>query len=79
MEMAVSRLGLPKTRIAAIGDRLETDILGSRNAGVKSILILTGVTSRGDLKKSRTQPTWVIQDLPALMAVWKPRGKASGG
>jgi 4-nitrophenyl phosphatase len=79
LQMAACRLGLPKTRIAAIGDRLETDILGARNAGIKSILVLTGVTSAKDLKKSRIRPTWVVEGLPALLAVWKPRGRASGG
>jgi 4-nitrophenyl phosphatase len=79
MQMAVARLGLRKSRIAAVGDRLETDILGARNAGLKSILVLTGVTSRKDLKKSRIRPTWVVEGLPALRAAWEPRGKSRDG
>jgi 4-nitrophenyl phosphatase len=79
MQMAVARLGLPKSRIAAVGDRLETDILGATNAGLKSLLILTGVTSRKELRKSGIRPTWVIDDLPALQAVWTARGKHTVG
>ncbi len=79
MQMAVARLGLPKARVAAVGDRLETDILGATNAGLKSLLILTGVTSRKELGKSGIRPTWVIDDLPALQAVWTARGKHSVG
>ncbi|MGB7539106.1 MAG: HAD-IIA family hydrolase [Anaerolineales bacterium] len=79
MQMAVARLDMPKARIAAVGDRLETDILGAKNAGLKSILILTGVTSRKDLRKNGVRPTWVIDDLPALQAVWTARGRPSGG
>jgi 4-nitrophenyl phosphatase len=75
MQMAVARLGLPKARIAAVGDRLETDILGARNAGLKSILVLTGVTSRKMLRKNRVRPTWVIDGLPAIQAVWTARGR----
>ncbi len=79
MQMAVARLGLPKARIAAVGDRLETDILGAKNAGLKSILVLTGITDKKLLRKSRNRPTWVIDDLPALQAVWAAPGNKGGG
>ncbi len=74
MQMAAARLGLPKARIAAVGDRLETDILGAENAGIKSILVLTGITNRKMLRNARVRPTWVIDDLPSLQAVWTARG-----
>lgn len=74
LRMAVRRLGLPKARIAAVGDRLETDILGARNAGLNSILVLTGVTRRKDLRKSRIRPTWVVENLPALQEAWPEAG-----
>jgi len=77
LQMAVRKLGLPKSRIAAVGDRLETDILGAKNAGLKSILVLTGVTRRKDLKKRRIRPTWVVEDLPALQKAWLPAGMCS--
>jgi 4-nitrophenyl phosphatase len=79
MHMAVKRLDLPKTRIIAVGDRLETDILGARNAGLNSILVLTGVTRRKDLKKSRIRPTWVVEDLPTLLAAWIGESDRDGG
>jgi 4-nitrophenyl phosphatase len=73
-QMAVKKLGLSKARIAVVGDRLETDILGAKNAGLKSILVLTGVTRRTDLKKTRIHPTWVVEDLPALQRSWPQEG-----
>jgi 4-nitrophenyl phosphatase len=79
MRTAVKRLGLPKARIVTVGDRLETDILGARNAGLRSILVLTGVTRRRDLKNSRIRPTWVVKDLPALLAAWTGGPKRRGG
>jgi len=79
MAMAVKRLEVPKARIAAVGDRLETDILGARNAGLRSILVLTGVTGRKDLRKSRVRPTWVVEDLPELMRAWPEAGPAERG
>lgn len=50
----------------AIGDRLNTDILGAVNAGMRSILLLTGVSSREDIDDVDYAPTWVLDDLPAL-------------
>ncbi|MBN1440106.1 MAG: HAD-IIA family hydrolase [Anaerolineales bacterium] len=75
LRIAVRRLGLPKARIAVVGDRLETDILGAQNAGLKSILVLTGVTRRKELRNSRIRPTWTAADLPGLMAAWRGGGK----
>jgi 4-nitrophenyl phosphatase len=70
-QIAQEKLGLPKDSIASLGDRLETDILGANNAGITSILILTGVTSGKDLEGSSIQPTWVVPDLPSLQDVWQ--------
>lgn len=51
-----------------VGDRLETDILGGQNAGLRSALVLTGVTRREDLAHSDIQPDFVFDDIHALAA-----------
>ncbi|NJP05814.1 MAG: HAD-IIA family hydrolase [Chloroflexaceae bacterium] len=53
-----------------IGDRLETDIAGARNAGVQSLLVLTGVSQRSELASSPYQPDAVFDDLPAVLHAW---------
>jgi 4-nitrophenyl phosphatase len=70
---------IPKSRVAVLGDRLETDILGARKAGLKSILVLTGVSSRQELKQSGSKPTLVIKDLPALQRAWIRSKERPGG
>ena len=50
----------------AIGDRLETDILGAVRAGISSLMVLTGVSSEGDLETSDYQPDWVLPDIRAI-------------
>ena len=47
--LALEILGLPKDACLVVGDRMETDILFARNAGIDSALVLTGATSREDL------------------------------
>jgi 4-nitrophenyl phosphatase len=65
-EQAAEKMGLPATSILAVGDRLETDILGGQRAGMGTALLLTGVTSSEYAAASEIQPDWTFQDLPAL-------------
>jgi 4-nitrophenyl phosphatase len=69
-QMALRQMGIPKSRVAALGDRLETDILGARKAGLKSILVLTGVSSRKEASRYKYKPALVVKDLPSLQRMW---------
>ncbi|MEE8567331.1 MAG: HAD-IIA family hydrolase [Anaerolineales bacterium] len=66
---ALHRLDTEPKRTLAIGDRLETDILGGQNSGMLTCLVLTGVTKRQDLLDSPIQPDYVFEDLPQLCRV----------
>jgi glycerol-1-phosphatase len=50
-----------------IGDRLDTDIAGAVALGWDSLLVLTGITRRGDLDRSPVRPTHVADDLSVLV------------
>ena len=49
-----------------IGDRLDTDILGSVHAEIRSVMVLTGISSKEDLEKVDYQPTWIMDDICVL-------------
>jgi glycerol 3-phosphatase-2 len=51
-----------------VGDRLDTDIEGARNAGIDSLLVLTGVTGLDELVAARPgeRPTYLSRDLGGL-------------
>ncbi len=53
-----------------VGDRLDTDIAGAINAGVDSLLVLTGVTDLAELVRARPdeRPTYIAVDLGGLLA-----------
>lgn len=65
-QQAISRLGADLSETIAIGDKLETDILGAIRTGIRSLMVLGGVSTEADLKASEYQPTWVMQDLRAV-------------
>ena len=70
-EMALKRMSADPAHTAVIGDRLETDILGGINAGLLTILVLSGVTTREDLAKSDVQPDLVFEDIGQMVGVWR--------
>lgn len=65
-QQAMKILGAKPSETIAIGDRLETDILGAVRADIRSIMVLTGISSTADLKTSPYQPTWVMPDIIAV-------------
>jgi 4-nitrophenyl phosphatase len=64
MELALERL---RDRNAyVVGDRLDTDIQAGINAGLKTILVLTGVETRKRVQSSEIQPDYVFGNLRDL-------------
>jgi 4-nitrophenyl phosphatase len=70
-ELAVARLGVAPSRIAAIGDRLETDIVGAQRAGLKTILTTTGVDNEATILQKGIEPDLVVSGLEALVEQWQ--------
>lgn len=70
LQLAMRRLGASAHNTAMLGDRLETDILGGQNAGVTTILVLSGVTGPDDLAASPVQPDLVFDGIAALTREW---------
>jgi len=60
---AIELLGAPLAQTIAIGDRLDTDILGAVRTGIRSLMVLTGVSSAKDVEATDYGPTWVVPDI----------------
>ncbi|MGR8980406.1 MAG: HAD-IIA family hydrolase [Gammaproteobacteria bacterium] len=63
---AMSILGAKTCETVAIGDRLETDILGAVRAGIRSIMVLSGISTEEDIKTAGYRPTWVLPDIQSV-------------
>jgi 4-nitrophenyl phosphatase len=63
------RLGVPTESCLLIGDNLESDIMGAKAVGMRTILTLTGVARRSDLEKiaPQWQPDLIVEDLTELL------------
>jgi len=65
-QQALLRLQTDPAATLAIGDRLDTDILGAIRAGLPSLLVLTGISTAADVARSEYQPNWVLPDIRAF-------------
>jgi phosphoglycolate/pyridoxal phosphate phosphatase family enzyme len=65
----LDRLGVAAVGAAMVGDRLTTDMVMARNAGMIGVLVLTGATQPSDLAAAEASvlPDYVIQTLPQLL------------
>ncbi|MEP6758777.1 MAG: HAD-IIA family hydrolase [Actinomycetota bacterium] len=54
-------------RPLVIGDRISTDIEGARRLRWDSMLVLTGISTRQDLRNAGITATYVVEDLSALL------------
>lgn len=68
IEAICDKYGYSKEEIAMVGDRLYTDIKTGVNAGVTSVLVLSGETNIEDYNESDIEATYVYPSLKELGA-----------
>lgn len=59
--------GVPYENIAMVGDRIYTDVKTGINAGVTSILVLSGETTMEDYKKSDVKPDYILDSVKDIL------------
>ncbi len=69
-ELALERLGLSQGPVVMIGDRLDTDILGAKRLGLRTVLVLTGVTPEVPPPGPQS-PDLTVATLQELHALWQ--------
>jgi len=67
LDASLHRMGVAPTEAVMIGDRLDTDIVAGHRAGMLTVLVLTGVSTRDDLATAPVLPDLVLSDLTALV------------
>jgi len=69
LDIALERLGMHKDEVITVGDNIFTDIPAGSKAGLRTALILTGVSTREDLDAAIVEPTWVVAGYEELDAI----------
>lgn len=76
LERALEETGADPGASLLIGDRASTDILAGKRAGVRTLLVLTGVTSAGEARAlpAALRPDFVSPDLRGALAAFSIGG-----
>jgi NagD protein len=63
MRTALRAINAHSEDSAIIGDRMDTDIVAGTESGLRTILVLTGVTSREQVERFPYRPTWICESI----------------
>ncbi len=69
LQVALERLGTTAEQTLAVGDRLETDILGGYLAGCRTALVLSGVATLQEAETFSPKPDIIANDLAQLVGM----------
>ena len=61
--LAIEKYGYEKSECVMIGDRVYTDIASGYNAGIDTVLVLSGEGTVADAEKSDTPPTYIMENI----------------
>jgi NagD protein len=67
MRSALNTVGGHSESTAMIGDRMDTDIVSGMEAGLETVLVLTGVTTRSMIERFPFRPSRVVDSIADLV------------
>jgi 5'-nucleotidase len=67
MRSALNTIGAHSETTAMIGDRMDTDVLCGLEAGLATILVLSGISTRGDIDRYPYRPSRVVDSVADLI------------
>ncbi|MBS1675188.1 MAG: HAD family hydrolase [Actinobacteria bacterium] len=64
---ALNKIGAHSKRTGMIGDRMDTDVVAGIEAGLHTILVLTGISDTAEIEKYPFRPDEVVQSVADLL------------
>lgn len=68
-ELAMAQMGAAPATTATLGDRIDTDMIGGARAGLKTIMVLSGSTTRAEA--AAYGPDFIFEDIAELTKTWR--------
>ena len=66
MRTALRTLNAHSEESVMIGDRMDTDVVAGTESGLRTILVLTGVTTRDMVNRFPYRPTWIRESVAEI-------------
>jgi 4-nitrophenyl phosphatase len=73
IEACLELMGVDKAAAVMLGDRLDTDILAGQRAGVRTVMVLTGVSTVAEAQATGIVPDVIVPTLAPLTAFYESR------
>jgi NagD protein len=67
MRAALNRLQAHSETTVMIGDRMDTDVVAGLEAGMRTVLVLTGITAREDVDRFPFRPSRIVSSIAELV------------
>jgi hypothetical protein len=67
MRAALDKLQVARSQACIIGDRLDTDILAGIQSEIRTVLVLSGVTSMADVHLCAFRPDCILPSVGAIL------------
>ncbi len=71
----LQRLGTAPEETVMVGDRLETDIRGAAQVGLRTALVLSGVATRPQAEAATPAPDWIAENLEEFLGRTTDHGR----
>jgi NagD protein len=67
MRSALNAIGVHSETSAMVGDRMDTDIVSGLEAGMHTVLVLTGITTRAEAERFPYRPSRIVDSIADLV------------
>jgi NagD protein len=68
MRHAISTINCHSAESIIIGDRMDTDVISGIESGIDTVLVLSGITNREDIKKFSYSPTYILDGVADIVS-----------